>query len=116
MTPPYIFGNMIYTMKNRPVAKGYCLECGPFLVWDAEKVKVIMNERPNPPEVFCVCPKCNLEINSIINFKHASIFKKLGVKIIHTYDDGDDVQPINEADIEFLKRNFDYILQMLMEG
>lgn len=103
-------------MAPRPYAKGYCDDCGSFLVWDKENIYVLMHQRPNSPEVVAKCSECQKEIRNIIDFKAVTSFHKRGVTVRHSYDDGNDIQPLTEEDVKYLERNLDYILAMIMEG
>lgn len=103
-------------MTPKPLAKVHCEQCGNFLIWERAALTVIMNSRPNPPEAVCVCPHCNQEIKTYIHFKDATTFQNRGVNVVHTYDDGNDVQPLTVEDIIFLERNLDKFLMSIVEG
>lgn len=84
----------------RPVAKGFCDGCQiEFIIWKADKLHLWMKPRPALPEIVSKCPQCGLNISHTISYKDATIFQSKGVRVSHTYDEKDDLQPITEEEI-----------------
>lgn len=75
-----------------------------------------MNLRPDPPTVKCKCPQCGKLFHHIISFRDATKFAENGAAVIHSYDNGHDLQPITEEDIEYFNKNQDIILKMIVKG
>lgn len=101
-------------MAPRPVAKGFCEYCGGFYIWDKTQIQIVMHERPNLPEVISNCPSCQMEICNMISFKDAFMFQERGVKVGHTYDEKDDVQPLTENDVDNMITHLDEILKYMV--